>query len=116
VREIVSGKFAEFLIFSDAFPRSIHYCMAQVDELLRRILCETGPRARTDAARTSRRLLGEMQSLTIEEIIRDGLHEFLVALQESLSRIGDEVVQTTMFYRAEAEVDEQLQQQQQQQQ
>ncbi len=116
VQEILSWKVAEFLIFSDSFPRSIHYCLAQVDELLRRILCETGPRARTEAGRTSRRLLSAMQSLTIEEIIKRGLHEFLVDLQASLDRIGDEVVQTTMFYRAEADVDEQLQQQQQQQQ
>lgn len=116
VREILSWKVAEFLIFSDSFPRSIHYCMAQVDDLLRRILAETGTRARTEAARTSRRLLSAMQSLTIEEVVKQGLHEFLVDLQASLDRIGDEVVQTTMFYRAEADIDEQLQQQQQQQQ
>jgi uncharacterized alpha-E superfamily protein len=113
VREILSWKVAEFLIFSDSFPRSIHYCVAQVDELLRRILCENGPRARTNAARTSRRLLSGLQSLTIENILQQGLHEFLVELQDSLDRIGDEVVQTTMFYRAEADVDDQQQQQQQ---
>jgi len=116
VREILSWKVAEFLIFSDTFPRSIHYCMAQVDELLRRILCETGTRARTLAARTSRRLLTNLQSLSIENILQQGLHEFLVELQDSLDRIGDEVVQTTMFYRADDDVEDQQQQQQQQQQ
>src|SRR5690606_24869955 len=109
VREILSWKVAEFLIFSDSFPRSIYYCMAQVDELLRRILAETGPRARTEAGRISRRLISTMQSLTIEEVLKRGLHEFLVDLLACLERIGDEVVQTTMFYRAEADVDEQLQ-------
>jgi uncharacterized alpha-E superfamily protein len=87
-----------------------------VDDLLRRILCENGPRARTLAARTSRRLLSATQSLTIEDVIAQGLHEFLIDLQSSLERIGEEVVQTTMFYRAETELDEPLQQQQQQQQ
>jgi uncharacterized alpha-E superfamily protein len=116
VREILSWKVAEFLIFSDSFPRSIHYCVAQLDDLLRRILCETGPRARSGAARASRRLLGEVQSLTIEDVLRQGLHEFLGGLLAALATIGEEVVETTMFYRIEADPDEQHQQQQQQQQ
>ncbi len=116
VREILSWKVAEFLIFSESFPRSLHYAVAQVDGLLRRILAETGPRARTDAARTSRRLLGELESGTIAEVLDKGLHECLLEAQKSLDRIGDEVVQTTMFYPAEANPDDQLQQQQQQQQ
>ncbi|HWL14194.1 MAG TPA: alpha-E domain-containing protein [Opitutus sp.] len=51
VREILAWKVAEFLIFSDSFPRSLHYCTAQLDELLRRILGDDGPRARTAAVR-----------------------------------------------------------------
>ena len=113
VREILSWKVAEFLIFSNSFPRSIHYCMVQVDELLRRILSETGTRARTEAARTSRRLLGDLQSHSIADVVKAGLHEFLVEIQKSLDRIGDEVVQTTMFYPAELAPDDQQQQQQQ---
>ena len=34
VREILPWKVAEFLIFSDSFPRSIHFCAAQIDEFL----------------------------------------------------------------------------------
>ena len=116
VREILSWKVAEFLIFSDSFPRSLTYCVAQLDELLRRILGDTGPRVRTQAARTSRRLLADLQSLTISDILKEGLHEFLLDAQKSLDRIGDEVVQTTMFYPAEALPEDQQQQQQQQQQ
>jgi uncharacterized alpha-E superfamily protein len=113
VREILPWKVAEFLIFSDSFPRSLHFCIAQVDELLRRILGETGARARTEAARTSRALLNDLKTRTIAEVVKGGLHEFLIELQTSLDRIGDEVVQTTMFYPAESAPDEQQQQQQQ---
>lgn len=113
VREILPWKVAEFLIFSESFPRSLTYCVAQLDELLRRILGDNGPRIRTQAARTSRRLLADLESLTISEVLKDGLHEFLLETQKSLDRIGDEVVQTTMFYSAEAFADEQQQQQQQ---
>ncbi len=113
VHEILPWKVAEFLIFSDSFPRSLHYCAAQIDEFLRRILGETASRARSEAARTSRRLLADLQSLAITEVLEQGLHEFLLEVQKSLDRIGDEVVQTTMFYPAESGPEEQQHQQQQ---
>ncbi len=113
VREILPWKVAEFLIFSDSFPRSLHYCVAQVDEFLRRILGESATRPRTAAARASRRLLADLESLPIDEVLEEGLHEFLIEVQKSLDRIGDEVVQTTMFYPVESGSEEQQHQQQQ---
>jgi uncharacterized alpha-E superfamily protein len=112
VREILAWKVAEFLVFSDSFPRSLHYCVAQIDDFLRRILGETGARPRTGAARAARRLLADLQSLTIDDILEQGLHEFLLETQTALDRIGDEVVQTTMFYPVETELEQQQQQQQ----
>jgi len=114
VREILPWKAAEFLIFSDSFPRSLHFCVGQVDEFLRRILGETGTRPRSPAARAARRLLADLQSLSITDILKQGLHEFLMETQTKLGTIGDEVVQTTMFYPAESILEEQQQQQQQQ--
>lgn len=113
VREILAWKAAEFLIFSDSFPRSLHFCVAQVDDFLRRILGETGARPRTDAARASRRLLANLQSLSITDVLDQGLHEFLMETQTALETIGTEVVDTTMFYPTESAIEEQQQQQQQ---
>jgi len=114
VHEILPWRVAEFLLFSDSFPRSVHCCVLQVDDFLRKILGETGARPRTEAGRASRRLLADLQSLTIGEVLREGMHEFLLEVQKSLDRIGEEVVQTTMFYPAESSASEQQQQQQQQ--
>jgi uncharacterized alpha-E superfamily protein len=113
VREILPWKVAEFLIFSDSFPRSVHFCVAQIDEFLRRILGETGVRPKSAAARLSRRILADLQSLTIDEVLREGLHEFLVEIGKSLEKISDEVVRSTMFYLAESTQEEQQLQQQQ---
>ena len=113
VREILAWKAAEFLIFSESFPRSIHFCIAQVDDFLRRILGDTGPRSRSPAARASRRLLADLQSLTISDVLEEGLHEFLTGVQTTIAAISDEVVNTTMFYPAESSLEEQQQQQQQ---
>ena len=114
VSAILPWKAAEFLIFSDSFPRSLHYCAVQIEEFLRRILGETAARPKSDAARAARRLLADLQSLTITNVIDEGLHEFLQEIQTSLDKIGEEVVQTTMFYPAESSTEEQQQQQQQQ--
>lgn len=114
VREILPWKAAEFLIFSDSFPRSLHYCVTQVDAFLCRILAETGTRPRSTAARTARRLVADLQSLTITDVLKQGMHEFLEEIQKHLDAIGEEVVQTTMFYPAESLAEEQQQQQQQQ--
>jgi hypothetical protein len=46
-------------------------------------------------------------------VLSQGLHEFLVETEESLNRISEEVVQTTMFYPAESTQEEQQLQQQQ---
>ncbi|HEY1765270.1 MAG TPA: alpha-E domain-containing protein [Opitutaceae bacterium] len=113
VREILPWKVAEFLIFSDSFPRSMHFCVSQIDEFLRRILGESGARPRTEAARASRRLLANLQSLTIDEVLKEGLHEFLVETAQTIDRISEEVVQTTMFYPGESTHEEQQLQQQQ---
>jgi uncharacterized alpha-E superfamily protein len=115
VREILPWKVGEFLIFSESFPRSLNFCVAQVDDLLRRILGDTGNRPRTEAARVSKRLLADLQSLTITEVLQEhGLHEFLLEVQNALDRIGHEVVQTTMFYPSDSAPEEQQQQQTQQ--
>ncbi len=113
VREILPWKAAEFLIFSDSFPRSLHFCVGQIDEFLRKILGETAARPKSPAARASRRLLADLQSLTITDVLDEGLHEFLMGIQSTLADIGDEVVQTTMFYPAESVLEDQQQQQQQ---
>ena len=114
VREILPWKAAEFLMFSDSFPRSLNYCATQVDDFLRRILGETGARPRSDAGRAARRLVADLQSLTITDVLKQGMHEFLEEIQDTLDKIGDEVVQTTMFYPIESSAEEQQQQQQQQ--
>jgi uncharacterized alpha-E superfamily protein len=87
--------------------------VAQIDDFLRRILGETSLRPKSEAARASKRLLADLQSLTIDEVLKDGLHEFLVEIATSLEKISEEVVATTMFYLAESTQEEQQLQQQQ---
>ena len=113
VHEILPWKVADFLIFSDSFPRSLRYCVCQLDEYLHRILGESTTRPRTAAARAARDLRADLESLTIDDVLERGLHEFLIEAQKSLDRIGDEVVQTTMFFPVDAGPQEHQHQQEQ---
>jgi len=113
VHEILPWKVADFLIFSDSFPRSLHYCVSQLDGFLHRILGENSARPRTAAARAARDLLADLRSLTIDDVLERGLHEFLLDVQKSLDRIGDQVVQTTMLFPADTAPEEHQHQQQQ---
>ena len=49
----------------------------------------------------------------VDEVLKDGLHEFLVATAAALDLISEDVVNTTMFYPAESTQEEQQLQQQQ---
>ena len=52
-------------------------------------------------------------TLTITDVLNQGLHEFLIDVQSTLAAISDEVAAATMFYPAESLLEDQQQQQQQ---
>jgi uncharacterized alpha-E superfamily protein len=116
VHEILPWKVADFLIFSDSFPRSLCYCVDRLDGYLHRILGESPARPRPPAAVAAHDLLADLKSRDIQYVLQMGLHEFLLEVQKSLDRIGDEVVQTTMFFPTDLEPEEHQHQQTQQQQ
>jgi uncharacterized alpha-E superfamily protein len=109
VQEIIPWRVAEFLIFSPSFPRSVAGCVAELESVLARILVANPghPPAARDAAHE---LLTTLRSLTIDAVLRGGLHEFLIGVQRVLGRIGAEVVHAAGTSGTEA-----FQQQQQQQ-
>lgn len=102
VREILPWKAAEFLICSPSFPRSIYFCATEAQEMLRRILQHAKGDTLSPALRTGEQLEAELQSLGISEVLAEGLHEFLVRVQQALARISDELAAATMFYAADA--------------
>lgn len=85
---------AEFLILDREFPRSIEFCLLQAEQSLRQI---TGTPAATwtnPAERALGRLRSELDYVTIEDIIKSGLHEFLDHLQQQMNGVGNEIFET----------------------
>lgn len=116
--EILPIKVAEFLIFSDSFPRSIRFCLLRLNDYLHR-LADTGEHEyKTQGERNFGRLLSDLNFLTIEDIFRNGLHEYLASVQSVLDDLDTHIFQTYMYYppvdmEAEIRIHQQENQQQQ---
>ncbi len=108
---------AEFLILNEDFPRSIRFCVAQLNKALRHISGVPDGRFVNDAEKLSGRLVAQLQFTTIEEIAEFGLHAYLDELQKKLNEIGDALFNAYIFHAfSTAMTDHFVQQEEQQQQ
>ncbi len=93
-RRITPTHVAKFLILDTEFPRSILYCINVALESIKAI---TGTSSNS-YSNESEMLLGRMSSeliyANIEEIIEDGLHEYLDNFQMSLNNVGERIYKT----------------------
>ncbi len=79
---------AEFIILHDCFPRSIRFCVTQLDASLHQISGCDRAHFSNEAERRSGRLVSDLNFATIEEIFRIGLHEYLDSIQGRLNDIA----------------------------
>lgn len=87
-RDVITPRqVAELLILNSKMPRSLHACLNEVDAILDEINGNTGQEAR--------RLAGELHAAlhfgTTENIIAQGLHEYLTEFLERTDLIGQEI-------------------------
>ncbi|NCJ06345.1 alpha-E domain-containing protein [Synechococcales cyanobacterium C] len=87
---------AEFLILDVAFPRSIRFCLRQTEQSLHQISGTPFGAWRDPVERALGRLRSELEYLTIEEIIKKGMHEFLDNLQQQMNDVDGKIYQTFM--------------------
>jgi uncharacterized alpha-E superfamily protein len=114
--EVDPVRVAEFLLLSDDFPRSVRYCLVELDKALRRISGVEDRRFSNEAEKLSGRMLAEIQFSTINDILALNLHQYLDHLQTRFNSIGDAVFAAYIFQSFGDLNQEMLQQQQQQQQ
>jgi len=106
---------AEFLILSEDFPRSVEFCVTQLNTALRRISGVPEGRFSNTAEKLSGRLLAELQFSAIDDIFDHGLHDYLDLLQQKFDTIGESLFAAYIFQSFQSLEEEILQQQQQQQ-
>jgi len=82
---------AEFLVFSDVFPRSIRFSVTRAAEALEQV---GGVSASPDAKRAER-LLGRLGSAleygTVDDLRSVGIHPYLDDLQKQLNRVSEDL-------------------------
>ena len=113
--EVEPTRVAALLLLFEEFPRSVAFCMTQLNTALRRISGTPEGRFSNEAEKLSGRLLAELHFSTIDEIFEHGLHDYLDLAQQKFNAIGQALLNAYIFQPFSSMADEMLQQQQQQQ-
>jgi uncharacterized alpha-E superfamily protein len=111
--EVQPALVAEFLLLSEDFPRSVRFCVREMNAALRRISGVPEGRFCNDGEKLAGRLMAELQFSTAADVFDIGLHLYIDQLQLKLNHIGAALFQAYIFQ--SFNVAEEIQQQQQQQ-
>lgn len=84
--EVTAAKIAHFLILNPQCPRSLITCVAGMNNHLGRLAKAYHRESRAQAAAAS--LQSELESLTVEAIFDEGLHEFLSRFIKATAGLG----------------------------
>lgn len=87
--QIAVDRVVEFLLFDPGFPRSARFSLDQMEAALARIE-EAASHGQKAAPRNSpcHELATLLRESTVEQVIRGGLHEFLMEVQDHCAAIG----------------------------
>ncbi len=88
VDQVAPWKVAKFLITDATFPRSINYCVNELDCTIHRISGVPRGRFQSEVEQLSGRLQADLGYVTIDEIFRFGLHQYLDRIQLRLIHIA----------------------------
>ena len=82
---------AGFLLLNPSFPRSVYLCICQADHLLGEMRSRYALKGGSDVAKTLGDLRACLSGVAIDEILREGLHEFLDLVQRRLITVTSDL-------------------------
>jgi len=85
---------AEFLILDREFPRAIRFCLLRAETSLLAITGGEHGAFHNRAEQQLGRLRNELDYTNIEEILQQGLHEFIDRFQRQINGVGDAIFET----------------------
>jgi len=88
IGQVTPWSVAEFIILHDTFPRAIRYCVDRLDDALHRISGCDRAHYSNEAERLSGKLLSDLSYTTINDIFKQGLHQYLDSIQRRLIDIA----------------------------
>lgn len=84
-------RIVEFLLLDPEFPRSVHFCLAGAEESLHAISGTPRGTFRNPAEQRLGQLRSELAYVRAEELLAEGLHQFLDGLQFKLNLADDDI-------------------------
>jgi uncharacterized alpha-E superfamily protein len=94
---IYPERIAEFLLFNNEFPHSIHFAVNMLQDALRFIARATNARRTQRIERLVGRLNASLAYDQIEDIIED-IHSYLENIQQQCTQMHNAIYQTYIFY------------------
>jgi uncharacterized alpha-E superfamily protein len=85
---IVPSRVVDFLVLDREFPRAVHFCLIHADVSLHAITGSPVGGFSNEAERRLGQLRADLAYLTVDEVLDEGLHEFLDSLQNRLNKAG----------------------------
>jgi len=100
--DLTPARIAGFLLFNRSFPRSVYLCVREVDAALTELKSRYGLRGGNDVAEGLDQLRSILATRSVEQILDDGLHEFIDFLQCYLIEITSWLSAAFFGHRPEA--------------
>jgi uncharacterized alpha-E superfamily protein len=91
---ITPAQVADFLILDRYFPRSMRFCLIHAEESLSAITGSPRGRGKTSAEEQLSNLGSQFDFAYIDDIIEEGLHEFIDRFQTRLNLVDDAIFET----------------------
>lgn len=92
---------ARFLVLDRDFPRAIHFCLVQAQESLGMITGSPLGTFQVHSEQLMGRLRMELDYTSIDDVIRQGMHEYIDHFQSQLNHLGTAIQQD--FFRSPTE-------------
>jgi uncharacterized alpha-E superfamily protein len=93
---------AGFLIFDPLFPRSVRHCLRQCQAFVHAVSGRPLSRPENDVEKRLNALLGWLQLVTIDDLVRTGLHEALTRVVDQIHETGEAIDKTYFDFRLPA--------------
>ncbi|MEO6098329.1 MAG: alpha-E domain-containing protein [Fibrobacteria bacterium] len=91
---ILPEKVVDFLVLDREFPRAVLYCLERAEECLLNLSGTPMGSFRNNAEKQVSRLRSTLAYTNVEEVISQGLHEFLDRLQNGLNEVGEGIFES----------------------
>lgn len=89
-QEMTPALVAAFMLFDKYFARSVRACLVRLVQVLEGLESTYHVAPSTKTRKQLRHLIKTLENESIEEVMEQGLHEFLDSIQDELIRVSDE--------------------------